>query len=68
MQTSFKVAGAGSRSQRATMKRRRSECRSISEASSIDNWREVVGSIERVIGPTFSNEPGLMDPLAADRI
>jgi hypothetical protein len=30
-----------------------------SEASSIDNWREVGGSFERVIGPSSWHEPGL---------
>jgi hypothetical protein len=29
------------------------------EASSIDNWRELGGSFERVIGPGSWNEPGL---------
>jgi hypothetical protein len=33
------------------------------EASSIDNWREVGGSFERVIGPGSWNEPGLKGDL-----
>jgi hypothetical protein len=34
-----------------------------SEASSIDNWREVGGSFERVIGPGSWNKPGLKGDL-----
>jgi hypothetical protein len=33
------------------------------EASSIDNWREVGGSFERVIGPGSCYEPGLKGDL-----
>jgi hypothetical protein len=51
MQASSKAAGAGSRSARNVD-------RDI-EASSIDNWREVGGSFERVIGPGSWHQPGL---------
>jgi hypothetical protein len=55
MQIEFQRVAGGSRSISATI-------RSVvdrSEASSIDNWREVGGSFKRVIGPGSWHEPGL---------